>query len=696
MATTVRGRPRDERVGESGARSVAGVVGRHLGPFLAVAVAGALLCGFFAGLYRHLPEPIGFDTSLYLTQATLVAKHGLRGVAHLLIPRPHKLWTSRIGFPITVLSLSGLFRTSTFTVAAVVPIAAIGATALACGAFVSHGLRRGPVVLAVVAVIVGTSVGMTQMIAGTYEENLLAQAAFAAALVPIATTVTGGRGYLAAVLVLGAGGLAHQAIYGSMLAVLVLTLAAFLPASWRAWRSGVAPVSTPSARLAGILGGAGAVTATGIYGILRAAPYPALLKRQEFAPKVRFIFPVYRLPLTVPMAAAGAVVETIRARRGGGRGDSGSGSMHPATKFFLVLMAAWTVVCAVGIAGYYLGRAWPAHRFLAFALPLPIFLALGILALGEGAAHGVLSVAGGTLRRAARPVGVAVTVAAIAGAGFIGGWALYRAEARRGLETLDREKLQLAVTAESYLRVAGVSATRPVVFLLDNRGSNPQLAVPGYSNILRAPLPADLIERVYFYVGTPENYLAGVPTLLPVDVHNYNKMSTRFWNDLQPALPHDPVVLMLRSTNQSYDAYVTGHREQEVAPGVVSLNGPRPAGAIPIPKVPGAPRGLAAASLMAAAALIVLGLVGLGWTVALLPAHVRPFERLALGPGFGIGMLILAGAVADLLGVRLGGWSGAFTLLGCGLVGWALAALVVGRARRAVPGSSPPAPPERR
>jgi hypothetical protein len=308
----------------------------------------------------------------------------------------------------------------------------------------------------------------------------------------------------------------------------------------------------------------------------------------------------------------------------------------------------------------------------------------------------VLSVAGGTLRRAARPAGIAVTVAAIGGAGFIGGWALYRAEARRGLETLDREKLQLAVTAESYLRVAGVSATRPVVFLLDNRGSNPQLAVPGYSNILRAPLPADLIERVYFYVGTPENYLAGVPTLLPVDVHNYNKMSTRFWNDLQPALPHDPVVLMLRSTNQSYDAYVTGHREQEVAPGVVSLNGPRPAGAIPIPKVPGAPRGLAAASLMAAAALIVLGLVGLGWTVALLPAHVRPFERLALGPGFGIGMLILAGAVADLLGVRLGGWSGAFTLLGCGLVGWALAALVVGRARRAVPGSSPPAPPERR
>jgi hypothetical protein len=670
------------------------MVGRHLGAFVLVALAGALVCGFFAGLYRHLPEPIGFDTSLYLTQATLVAKHGLRGVAHLLIPRPHKLWTSRIGFPITVLSLSGLFRTSTFTVAAVVPIAAIGATALACGAFVAHGLRRGPVVLAVVTVIVGTSVGMTQMIAGTYEENLLAQAAFAAALVPIATTVTGGRGYLAAILVLGAGGLAHQAIYGSMLAVLVLTLVAFLPASWRAWRSGQSsPAATPSARLAGILGGAGAITAAGIYGILRAAPYPALLKRQEFAPKVRFIVPVYRLPVTVPIAVAGAAVETVRARRQARGGQSGSGSVHPAATFFLVLMAAWTIVCVVGVAGYYLGRAWPAHRFLAFALPLPIFLALGILALGEGAARGVLVVAGGALRRAARPVGIAVTVVALAGAGFIGLWALYRAEAHRGLETLDREKLQLAVTAQSYLRLAGVPATQPVVFLLDNRGSNPQLTVPGYANILRAPLPADLIERVYFYVGTPENYLSGLPTLLPVDVHNYNRMSTRFWNDLRPALPHDPVVLMLRSTNQSYDGYIVGHPEQEVTPGVVSLNGPRPVDPVPIPPVPGAPRGLAAASLTAAAALIVLGLVGLGWTVALLPAHIRPFERLALGPGFGIGMLILAGAVADLLGVRLGGWSGAFTLLGCGLVGWMLAALATGRARPAVRGPSQAAPP---
>jgi hypothetical protein len=230
------------------------------------------------------------------------------------------------------------------------------------------------------------------------------------------------------------------------------------------------------------------------------------------------------------------------------------------------------------------------------------------------------------------------------------------------------------------------------VFLLDNRGSNPQLTVPGYSNILRAPLPADLIERVYFYVGTPENYLAGMPTLLPVDVRNYNRMSKRFWNDLQPALSRDPVALMLRSTNQSFDPYAGQHPEQEVSPGVVSLNGPRPAGAVPTPPVPGAPRGLMAAALLAAAALTVLGLVGLGWTVALLPAQVRPFERLALGPGFGIGMLILAGAGADLVGVRLGGWSGAFTLLGCGLTGWALAALRAGRARRQVPGSNPAGP----
>jgi type II secretory pathway pseudopilin PulG len=657
-----------------------------------VSVAAGLVCGFFAGLYRHLPEPIGFDTSLYLTQATLAAKHGLHGVAHLVIPRPHKLWTSRIGFPVTVLSLSGLFRTSTFAVAAVVPIGAVAAAALACGALVSHGLRRGPVVLAAVTVVVGTSVGMTQMIVGTYEENLLAQAAFAAALVPIATTVTEGRGYLAALLVLGAGGLAHQAIYGSMLAVLVLVGVGLLPGSWRAWRSGrVGVASTPVVRLGAVLGGAGAVTAAGIYGILRVAPYPALLKRQEFAPKVQFIVPLYRLPVTVPIAAIGAAVEGMRVRRLTARRASGPdpGPIHPSTKFFFILMAAWTIVSAVGIAGYYLGRAWPAHRFFAFALPLPIFLALGILAIGEGATRGVGAVAGATLRRAARPLGIAVAIMGLAGAVFMGSWTLYRAEARRGLQTLSREKLQLALTAEAYLRAAGIPPTRPVVFVLDDHGSNPQLTVPGYSNILRAPLPADLIERVYFYVGTPENYLAAVPTLLPEDIRNYNTMSKRFWHDLQPALPHDPVALMLRTTNPAYDAYSAQHPEQEVAPGVISLNGPRAIGAITAAPVPTAPRGLARAGLLAAAVLVVLGLVGLGWGVALLPPTIRPFERLALGPGFGIGMLILAGAAADLVGVRLGGWAGAFTLLGCGLAGWALAGVRLARARRSPQGSSP-------
>jgi hypothetical protein len=352
-------------------------------------------------------------------------------------------------------------------------------------------------------------------------------------------------------------------------------------------------------------------------------------------------------------------------------------------------MAAWTIVAAVGIAGYYLGRAWPAHRFFAFALPLPIFVALGILAIGEGAARGAGAVAGGALRRAARPLGIGVAIIGLAGAVFMGYWTLYRAEARRGLETLNREKLQLVVTAEAYLRAAGIPQARPVVFLLDDRGSNPQLTVPGYSNILRAPLPADLIERIYYYVGTPENYLAGVPTLLPEDVRNYNKMSKRFWNDLQPALPHDPVALMLRTTNPAYDAYSARHPEQEVAPGVISLNGPPANRAITPDPVPTAPRGLARAGLLAAAAVAVLGLVGLGWVVALLPPTVRPFERLALGPGVGIGMLILAGAAADLVGVRLGGWAGAFTLLGCGLVGWASAGVRSARARRSLQGSSP-------
>jgi hypothetical protein len=652
---------------------------RHALSILLVLGSAAVVCVFFAGVYRRIREPIGFDTPLYITQANLVARHGLAGVADLLIPRPHKLWTSRVAFPVTGLSLSGLFGTSIFTFAAVLPIGAIVIAASCAGAFASYALRRGAVTLAVVAVVVGTSVAMTQLVAGTYQENLLAQAMFVTALVPLAGFVGGGRGLVAGAALLGAGGLAHQPTYGSMLAVLVLAVLVYVPISWRARRAGRSWWSLPAVRLGAAVAGAGATTAAGIYGAVRTTPYPALLKRQEFEPKIRFLFPLYRLPFVVPVAVAGAVAEaqSIRRRRSGRPAP-------PATTFFLVVSAAWTAVSLVGIAGYYLGRAWPAHRLLAFLLPLPVFAALGLLALARLAA-----------RRVTRPVAVAILAAGLVGAMAIGWVSLYRAEARRGLVYLPVERLRDAQTAEAYVRVAGIPSSSPVVVLLDDRGPDPQLAIPALANQVRTVWDAATVERTWFYVGTPDNFVARQPTLLPEDTKRYNVVSNRFWKQLQPALSANPVALLLRSTNPSFDVYAAQHPDRVVAPNLIAIGAPGTVAATIAPGTPPtAPNGWVPATLWAVATLLTLGVIGSGWTVALLPADVRPFERVALASGVGLGFLVIAGTAVDPLGIRPAGVSGAFLITGTTMTGW-VSAWLAARRRRATPAppSSPPPGP---
>ena len=640
---------------------------RHLTGLLLVCLAGGLVSAFYLGLYRHLREPIGWDTARYLDQTNLVVKYGLSGVARLSLPRPHKVLTSRVGFPVMVLTLSRLFRASTFKLAALVPIASIAATALAAGAFVSYTFRREAATLATVALVVGTSASMTQLIGGTYVDNLLAGAVFAAALVPLVAVVRDGRAYLATILLLGVGGLAHPAFFGFMLAVLGLTALLYVPMSWREWRKGTSGLlSTPSVRLAKALGGAGAFTAIGIYGLVRTTPSPAELTRGEFAEKIRYVLPLYRLPFTVPLAAvgAGSVGLGLRPSNTETKGALGSGRRSPEFQkgFFLLLMAAWTTVAVMGILAFYLGRASPAHRFLAFLLPLPILMALGILGIGQLVG-----------RSGARALGVVVILVGIAAAGWMGYRNLYGTLAHRGLEYIDEGKTHDALSAEAYLHAVGIPDTQPIVFVIDDSGPVPQLFIPEMTHIMRAAFPADRIQNAYYYVGTPDNYSAGRPTVLPNDTRNYNVVSTRFWNDLQSVLSQRPIALVLDSYNPVYGEFASAHPELVVAPGVVTLNGPKPDSPVTVGAIPTAPVGLIHAGLYGVSTLVVLTLIGLGWVIALMPWDLRPFEKLALGSGMGIAVLIIAGTLADRLGVALSGLGGGLTGPCAGVAGWLVA-----------------------
>ena len=196
----------------------------QLPAFIVVAVAGALVAAFFLGLYwaKHFDMPIGWDTPRYLDQANLVAAHGLAGVPDEL-PPPIKTLPSRGGTPIVLLTLSSLFGVSTFKVAAVVPPAAAMALALAAGALVTWTLRRGPWSLAAVALLVGTSAVVIRLMAPeTYADNLFAGAILTAALVPLLASALGGGGFVAAVILIGAGAIAHSASFAVVALALVL------------------------------------------------------------------------------------------------------------------------------------------------------------------------------------------------------------------------------------------------------------------------------------------------------------------------------------------------------------------------------------------------------------------------------------------------------------------------------------------
>ena len=103
------------------------------------------------------------------------------------------------------MGLGALLHTSLFSSAALIQAAAAVAIALSAGAFVSYSLRRGVWELAVVALVVGTSAALVRLMGGTYTDNLIAEALFAAALVPALSSVRDGRGFAAAVLLIAIG-----------------------------------------------------------------------------------------------------------------------------------------------------------------------------------------------------------------------------------------------------------------------------------------------------------------------------------------------------------------------------------------------------------------------------------------------------------------------------------------------------------
>jgi hypothetical protein len=649
---------------------------------LALAAVSAAILAFFLSIYvrRDIPVPLGWDTSRYLWQTSFVQAEGLDALREPL-PPPYKTSLSRPAFPVIAATTSSVTGVSTFRVAAVLPAVMAVVIAVAAGAFVSSTLRRPLWELLAVAIAVGTSAYVVRLAAPeAYQDNLSAAAILLAACVPVVHSVAGGRGLVVpSIALLAVGAMTHWSFFLFFAGVLAASGLALLPGSWKQWRSGTPLFATPAGRLGLILGGGGLLGAGALYGLLGAGSEQPKFSRPEFRKKLRLDVPKYRLPVALPLAAIGAGALLAGRPRspvpaGNGEGAAGHDEARAARRYVAVLLTAWVLVAAAGVAAFLAGMLLPAHRFLAFALSLPILGVLGVMAIGRWIAG-----RDGAVARTVVAGVVVVGVVVLSAASSYAAWDDQPSWAR-----MDRDKVTQAAVAAAYLDEIGVPDEEPFVFIVDDRGPNPDAYVGLMTHMIRASIPAERLRALHIYAGDPEDFLEGRPSLDGGPAHD--RVSERFLEALEPILAERPVAFVAAALNDhSWGMWIEAHPETRVGSDVALVQGPAPVQAVAIPQLSIGPLPAYQWVLFGGGLVAVFGLIGLGWTLALLGPRLRRFEVLALSPAVGLAAIVLFGILSDRAGILLQGLPGAAVPLGAGALGWASWALLRRRDRAPAP-----------
>jgi hypothetical protein len=618
---------------------------RWAGSALLVGAVGLAIMAFFLYYYRveRLPVPLGWDTSKYVWRTTLAHEVGIAGLESAVPPPVHGD-PQRPAFPVIASVLAGSEGATTFQIAAVLPAVSAAAIGLAAGAFVAATLRRRGWELAVIALSVGVSAFVARLVGPeAYQDNLFAAAVFIAGAIPMALAIDDRRALLPAILLFGAGGVIHWAFFAFMMAVLLLTAVVYAPASLRSWRSGEHRLlDTPAARVSAVVLGATAISATTIFAILGASTRTPHLSMSEFAKKLRLDIPKYRFLVTLPLGAVGVGSLLAEARR-----DEETGRR---TRLVLTFLLAW---CALTLTGYLafvvLDLRVPAHRFLSYALAIPVLAIIGLLWVGR------------VLERRARILMVALLVAALGTAAYLSHVLWFANQT-----PMDPTKIKDASTAVTYFDAVDIGTERPLVFIVGSADGS-YTALMGH--MIRAAMPAERIDDVYLFIGSPEDYAARRPGRSPSG--GRTELADRYFGYMEATYRDDPVVLLMRSfAGIHFASWVSAHPESVVAPSVAVVRGPLPATDLPEAPLPVGGLGSWRVALLAVASLGILGAIGLGWALLLLGKRLRPVELMAVAPAVGIAAVATGGLLIDRMGVRLVGAGAVATAVALTVIGW--------------------------
>jgi len=182
---------------------------------VAAFVLAICLFEFYFLVYRlrHIPLPVGFDTSWYVWRAAFVAKEGIGRLGTDVRP----------GHAVLAAILGSVTGRSQLELGVVVPLLVVSMFALALGAFWSAAVDGRTWTWLIVVAVGGTLLGATRLV-GENVANLLHVALVVAALVAVARRLDGGRGAVAAVVLLVGSGLVHWVFLGVFGGVLLVAV----------------------------------------------------------------------------------------------------------------------------------------------------------------------------------------------------------------------------------------------------------------------------------------------------------------------------------------------------------------------------------------------------------------------------------------------------------------------------------------
>jgi hypothetical protein len=575
--------------------------------------AGVLL--FYLSVYaiRGYDQPLGYDTARYLWRTSCVAAGGLSELRRCA-PAQAAL-PSRVGYPIVSLLLSSLLPLARYPLAAALPAIAATVIALGAAALVSWSLQLGARAFAVIAVVVGASPMVVAMADPEgYADTMLALGIGVVGFLAIAVVAESGKGFAPAMGLLAVAAVVHSATGAIIGAIVVAVAVLYLPEALSKRRTGGGLRRSVPSRLGTVLGGSIAAWALVMGAVVGGRPDSYHVPIANLEAKFHTHWPRLGLPIGVPAAAAGAWIL--------GRKRSWGAGMPARRRFLLTLLMAWIGIVALALVAWFAGWKLPVHRFLLLSLPVPVFGGIALLWLADRVS---------AARSGLRPAVLVAGCIAVAAAGYV----LWT---RNSPPVLRSARLDAARAAADY--VAGLPPGQAVTVVTDQTGANPD----ALAQTFRVVLPQARIASVRF--------LPRVPKRDPAN-------GTR-------------VVLLVKGYSREFAAFSRADAGRLAAPDVLVLAGPAPQkSAVAPPLGPRLQAGLAELLLWGILSILLLGALGVGWSMAL--PGLRPVEVVAVAPGIGLAILVIDGLILDLIGARIGDPAGVVVVLASGLVSAILA-----------------------